>query len=250
MLRLSAISVGSNLFLEADEADDVTNIPRIDNGAPVQTRGDDNLALGQLLLDTGQPLAAISFFEEAAEAGSPMALSLLGRLHDRGWYIPRNPERAAEFYRDAADCGEPWAMFHLGNLYLTGDGIPQSDAKARDLYRASAAQDNPKALTQLGMLTELGRSDEDESHAEDYFRRAAELGECWAAFALARICLRTHREDEALAWLYRSLESGPRAYLQMLVDLLSAQDNPALRKCCAKAAELIDQMNRLDNNPA
>ncbi|MDN3713747.1 tetratricopeptide repeat protein [Paracoccus cavernae] len=103
------------------------------------------LALGQLLLDTGQPLAAIKSFKSAAAGGNSTAMHLLGRMHQLGWGIPADPVLAADYYNRACSSGEPWSMFNLAELYLSGSGVAQSDDEAYRLYARRQAGQCPVA---------------------------------------------------------------------------------------------------------
>ncbi|WP_051201747.1 tetratricopeptide repeat protein [Paracoccus aminophilus] len=191
------------------------------------------------MLDTGQPQAAIDNFKTAARAGNPAALNTLGRIYERGWGVPADATAAAVYYSRAADLGEAWAMFNLGELYLSGHGVPQSDAEAFRLYSAAAAKDHAKALNMLGMMAEAGRCPNPASMAQSYFTRAAELGECWAQFNLARLLIQSEQIDEGLEWVDRSLAEGAPAYLRTIADAMSTHPDERIRKRGAWAEALF-----------
>ncbi|WP_312529411.1 tetratricopeptide repeat protein [Paracoccus sp. (in: a-proteobacteria)] len=197
------------------------------------------LALGQLMLDTGQPLAAIESFEAAAQGGNAAAMNMLGRIHERGWGIPSDAVKAAAYYRMASDAGEAWASINLADLYLQGIGVEQSDAEAHRLYCAAAETGHPKALNMLGMMAEGGRGPETSDVAQDYFIRAAEGGECWGQFNAARLLIAADRIEEGLGWIDRSLADGPPEYLRTIVTALGGHGDDRINKRAIWAETLL-----------
>lgn len=187
-------------------------------------------ALGQLMLDTGQPLAAIENFKQAAQMGNAKALNMLGRIYERGWGVPSDLPAATVFYRRAIELGDIWAMFHLAELYLSGQGVPQSDTEAHRLYSAAGRADHAKALNMLGMMAEDGRGPDPQDTAEGYFKAAAEAGDCWGQFNLARLLIQRDDIPPALDWLDRSLADGQPEYLRVIEAALSTHPDERLRR--------------------
>lgn len=187
------------------------------------------LALGQMLLDSGRPQDALESFSMAARGGSAAALTMIGRIHERGWGQPRDPARAAGYYRRAAQAGDAWAMFNLADLCLSGTGVPRDEARAHALYAAAATTGHAKALNMLGMLAEAGQGPDPAWAAQDYFRAAAEAGDCWAQFNLARLLVQQGAKDQALVWLDRSIQQGFSDYWRAIAPLLSGHPDPAFR---------------------
>lgn len=194
------------------------------------------LALGQMLLDSGRPQEALDSFSMAARGGNIAALTMIGRMHERGWGVPADPALAAGYFARAADAGDAWAMFNLADLCLAGRGVPQDRLRAHRLYASAAGLGHAKALNMLGMLAETGEGPDPTEAATDYFRAAAEAGDCWAQFNLARRLLEQGEGEQALAWLDRSLDAGFPDYWRTLARLLADHPDPALRHRAAQAA--------------
>ncbi len=197
------------------------------------------LALGQLLLDTGQPLAAIDSFETAAREGNAAAMNMLGRLHERGWGIPANLETAAQYYRRACEGGEVWAAINLADLYLQGHGVEQSDDEAHSLYQRAADAGHAKAMNMLGMMAEAGRGPEGIEAAEGHFLRAAEAGDCWGQFNAARLLFASGQVETALGWIDRSLADSPPEYLRVIVNALGGHADDRISKRAIWAETLL-----------
>lgn len=201
------------------------------------------IALGQMLLDTGDGAGAWEAFAAAARSGDARALNMLGRLAENGWGgLPPAPGRAADFYRRAAAEGSGWALFNLGDLYLRGAGeVPQDDAAAFACYTQAAARGITKAMNMLGMLYEEGRGTaQDNVTARVFFEAGAEAGDCWARFNLGRLSLAEGAEAAALRWFEGSLSVGFAGYWRALAAALDDQANPRLREIARRARALAE----------
>lgn len=216
------------------------------NGSPQHAdAAEAALALGQMLLDGGRPQAALESFSMAARGGCAAALTMIGRMHERGWGLPRDPAKAAGFYRRAAEAGDAWGMFNLADQYLSGNGVPQDDARAHALYAAAAANGHAKALNMLGMLAEAGRGPDPVSAATDYFRAAAAAGDCWAQFNLARRLIGEGKAEQAMGWLDRSIEEGFPDYWRAMAGLLADHPDAVIRARATEATRRVSALARL-----
>lgn len=193
------------------------------------------LALGQMLLDSGNATAAVESFAAAARAGNAAALNMLGRCHERGWGGPADAVLAAAYYRRASAAGEPWAMFNLADLHFSGRGIAQDDHAAHRLYAEAASRGHGKALNMLGIMAESGRGPDRPDAALPYFTAAAEAGDCWGQFNAARLLLAQGCAAAALRWLDLSLATGFPGYWQAMADALAPHPDPRLRDLAARA---------------
>ncbi|MFT4012567.1 MAG: hypothetical protein QM682_04005 [Paracoccus sp. (in: a-proteobacteria)] len=198
------------------------------------------LALGQMLLDGGKPQAALDSFSMAARGGSAAALTMIGRMHERGWGVPRDPGLAAGYFARAAEAGDAWAMFNLADLCLSGQGVARDEARAHALYAAAARKGHAKALNMLGMLAEAGQGPDPASAAIDYFHAAAKAGDCWAQFNLARLLLQAGARAPALDWLDRSIRGGFPEYWRRAARLLADHPDAAMRARAAQALRRLD----------
>lgn len=197
------------------------------------------LALGQLLLDTGQPLAAIDCLKQAARGGNGTAMNMLGRINELGWGVVPDPVAAAAYYSRACDIGEPWAFYHLGDLFLAGNGVPQSDADAHRLYTAAAATGHAKATNMLGMMAEDHRGPEGPDQAKAYYLTAAEAGDCWAQFNAARLLIAEQQIEAGLEWIDRSLADGTPEYLRVILEALIEHPDERVKKRAIWAETLL-----------
>lgn len=187
------------------------------------------LALGQMQLERGDFAAAAESFRMAARSGSIMALTMIGRMHERGWGMPADPSAAIPYFRRAAESGEPWAMFNLGDLYLAGRGIMQDPGMAYRLYAAAAGRGHGRSLNMLGMLAEAGQSPDSPDAADEYFRAGADAGDPWAQFNHARRQILAGKTEMALEWLDRVIDDGFPSCWQAMAEALRAHQDARIR---------------------
>ena len=189
------------------------------------------LATGQLLLEAGERAQALESFRMAARAGDPRGLTMLGRAAERGWGMAPDARQAAGWYRRAAAAGDPWAMFNLADLHLRGEG-------AR-LYARAARGGLLQALNMLGMLAETGAAGPpDRTAALAYYTAAAEGGDPWGQFNLARHLLAGDRLAEALPWLDRALACRVTGFHAAVAAALAGASHPELRRRAGLARAL------------
>ena len=74
--------------------------------------------------------AAVCLYRTAAEAGSLPGMLNMGRVYRNGIGVDRDYEEAAEWYGKAAAEGSPGGMRVLGELHLDGLGVPRDTARA------------------------------------------------------------------------------------------------------------------------
>ncbi len=115
--------------------------------------------LGRLHLEAAasvrNPALARHWFEKAAARGSVAAQFWLGRLFEVGDGVGQDPHKAAEWYRRAAMLGgHRDAEFKLGELYYSGRGVPHDYGKALDWYQRAARRGHPVAQHLLGIMNE------------------------------------------------------------------------------------------------
>lgn len=202
------------------------------------------LLLGQMHVDKGWFTDAFLYFEAAARSDHPAALNMLGRAYERGWGVPRNPERAALCFGKAARLGDAWAMFNLADLLLLGDGVPKNRVQAYELYVSSAEKGNVKALNMLGLLHEEGLSGcSDMEGAHLFYQAAARGGDCWGELNLARLALQQQDRATAVSCFRRAMTTKNADVLWAIIKLVLPYNDPAL-KCIASTA--VRQVNEAD----
>nr|WP_244993651.1 tetratricopeptide repeat protein [Pseudidiomarina sediminum] len=110
-------------------------------------------------------------------------------------------EKIAKLKRLALN-GSPQAQFILGTMYEFGEGVQQDIPIAMRYYSMAVSNRNAKAMYQLSAILEDGRyGEQDREKADDYLRRAADLGLPVAMVDLAKSYLVTDKDGKAeTAW--------------------------------------------------
>src|SRR6202012_3200077 len=134
---------------------------------------------GQMLLDgkgiERNPIAALHWFERAAQGGNLMAVNMVGRCFDQGWGVARSSYMAERWFRRAAERGLDWGMYNLATLLSLGqNGVHQDRHEAFDWFQKAAALGHVKSINILGGFYEDGWIVKaDRAIARDHYRRAA-----------------------------------------------------------------------------
>jgi len=97
-------------------------------------------------------------------------------------YEAGNAKKAALIFEESAALGSVEAKINLGNLYSEGKGVDRDVPLAKKLYRAAYNAGNAYGATALGAQY---RSEGKHKLAVLWFRKAAAMGEEWAAEYLA-----------------------------------------------------------------
>ena len=93
---------------------------------------------------------------QIAEAGDPVAQTVLGNMFEAGVFGRPDYGAAAQWYDRAVRQGDPLAAFYLAGLFERGQGVPLDGLSAANLYRAAARSGNAAAAFKLGFLYEKG----------------------------------------------------------------------------------------------
>lgn len=167
----------------------------------------DPLAQGLALLHATTPDAeqAARCFREAADAGSPEGLAMLGFCQLEGLGLPRQPAEARQTLERAAAAGSASAQFNLARALVAGWGGSIDAARALSLYVAAAAAGHADATFHLASGLEGGWGClPDPLAAKALFMRARALGSPLKAPGL----LIHQREVDAVRDLARRFEHG------------------------------------------
>ncbi|MCP1243756.1 tetratricopeptide repeat protein [Acetobacter lambici] len=183
------------------------------------------LVLAQIYLDRGQMHAAFSMIEVAARSGHAQALNMLGRAYERGWGVTPNPLVAIQYFEMAARQNYGWAFFNLADLYMSGHGPPRDVGRAYGLYVRAAQAGVAKALNMIGLLHE-DKSPKGLFVAREYYRAAAEAGDCWGALNMARLALQDGNISMAQEFFQKTLETGFDACFLDMKKLLAFMPAP------------------------
>lgn len=106
-------------------------------------------ALGAFYLDNGEIKKGVAAYEQAAENGYAVAMSLLGDLYYEGELVERDFDKAYYWYNlGFSKYNEP-TYFGLGRCYLYGAGVERDEKKAIK-YLQKAAKYDDEAKFELG----------------------------------------------------------------------------------------------------
>jgi uncharacterized protein len=135
--------------------------------------------------------SARAAFAEAAEQGSPRAMSYLGWMYEEGHGVARDGELAAEWYGRAARAGAHDFAVKLGWMYLGGRGVDRDRERAEFWFRhAIEAGYAPAQLAWASVLiadAQGGRDPERVFDARELLEQALEEGLMLASYFLARL---------------------------------------------------------------
>ena len=139
------------------------------------------------------------------------AMALMGELYRDGLGLRRNLEEATHWYRLAADRGDPPAAFALGMAYLQGQGVARDVMAALPWLELAAVAGHTGAIYNLGLLATQSDTP-DFAKSATLFRRAADLGNAEAAYALGLQYLQgrgvARDGGRAAEWLQRAADAG------------------------------------------
>ncbi|HWY64086.1 MAG TPA: hypothetical protein VNX61_02650 [Rhizomicrobium sp.] len=191
---------------------------------------------------------------QLADAGNPMALTILGlRALDGTGSTPVNLPDAVKFLNRAADKGQAVAQYRLGTLYERGQGVAADTIKAMHWYELSADQGNRKAMHNLAVAYASGpAAQRNMTLAAHWFAKAAALGLADSQFNLAVLYERGEGVSQSLTDAYKwyaiaalSGDAEAKARLGVLDTQLSESDRTAAGKAAAgfHAAPLMRSVN-------
>lgn len=203
------------------------------------------IAWGQMLLEgrgvARDPAGALAWFRRAAELGSAEGENMVGRCHELGWGVAVDHDAALAWYARAAERGSAWGQYNLAGLLLYGE-VARDPAQALAWYEEAARQGHAKAMGMIGRFHEEGwAGSADLPAAFAWYARAAQGGDFWGQYHLARLLAGSGRAAEALPWLARAVEGGTRGFLNGVAPDLLAHPDPAFREIGRRARERAGQ---------
>ena len=157
--------------------------------------------------------AAAGWFEKAP--GNQYAAYSLAGLYERGEGREKDMQTAIELYKKASSM--PYAAYRLGRIFEQGKGVT-ADHETAQMYYSMAYADFIKSeneaddnlLYRLGVMEERGQGvKSDIQAAQTHLKKASELGNLNAQYALARVYLkRTNKVSAAIELLQNVAEKG------------------------------------------
>lgn len=130
---------------------------------------------------------ALEYYSRAAQAGVEIAFLSMGAYYQKGYGTEPDLQKAVECYRQGADSGNMFCLNALAFCYKNGEGVPQNYEKAFDLFLKAACAGNCAAEYNVGLAYYEGQGvPKNLYEARKWFRLSAqkEVGKALAALAL------------------------------------------------------------------
>jgi hypothetical protein len=161
------------------------------------------------------PEVGWGMLKEAADAGEPSSLFLLGSAHVGGLFNNNQPDYASgrPLIERAADAGHIDAMFMIGNMYKDGIGGRKNAERAFGYYRQAAERGHAYAtIMAFTMISDGEGTRKDFDLAYRLGRSMAEQGEVYGAVMAASALLQSrdvlNHKDEVLYWMDVAIRDG------------------------------------------
>lgn len=135
------------------------------------------------LYGDADPARARALLDKAVARNSTEAMSVLGELLVGGYVLDQDVKTGQAMLEKAAAAGDAKAQVSLGSFLLYGTDLNKDIPRAAELFEEAAASGNGEGLERLG--TTLMWATGNSALAEDYLRRAGELGRgsAWGTLA-------------------------------------------------------------------
>jgi TPR repeat protein len=178
--------------------------------------------LGRALYKKQRSQKAFQAYLTAANAGYPMACSMVGAMYADGVGVRKNETEAIKWLKEAASDANSDALFSLGVMYWRGKGVKRDQAAAIKLFRAAAEKGNAYSMFMLGLLHfNGGVVEQNPREGLAWFRKAAnkasgllkQKAENFRDFALAQCrgfgqCGLTRDDHAAALHMMKALKGG------------------------------------------
>lgn len=176
------------------------------------------------------PFEAAGWYRRAAEAGFADAQCALGSLYARGQGVNVDRVEALRWWGLAADQGHVQSCVNLGVSHYFGRGVPRDAELAFAFYSKAVERGTADARGYADALCSVAHMlcdgigvARDPVMGARHYRRAAELGNGSAQFALGKIYLETAElegdREQARQWLTLAAEQGDSEARRLLGEL-------------------------------
>ncbi|MBR5345041.1 MAG: SEL1-like repeat protein [Clostridia bacterium] len=171
--------------------------------------------------------AAYSWFLRAAQAGDPHAMYNVGACLESGSGTKQNTFKALSWYRKAAEAGYTEAYMSVAYCYIFGsDSIEPNYSEALYWIKKLAEAGHPEGMYLLGIYYQNGiGTEENPREAYLWYRRSAEEGNTEAMYKTGW-CLENHYgvTSEAEEWYQRAADLGQEDAIEALKRLQEAEN--------------------------
>lgn len=193
----------------------------------LKTAGENNtraqLVLGWLCFNEDKKKEADEYFLKGSTAGTDYQF-LLGKMFDKGEFLPRDDTRALFWYREALKGKNANAKAKLREMYAYNRGNTDSEKEAVEGYKKQIAQGSVEATDEMGLMYYYGRGVEKSPiKAIEMFRKAAERGNVSSQYNLGLVF--GYSDDfpkdyeEAYKWFYLAAMNGNAMAKEKVEDL-------------------------------
>jgi len=167
---------------------------------------------------------ALGYLRQAVDGQNSYAAYFLGRLYEKGRYLPQNTAEAVRLFRLSAELDNGYAAYRLGKLYLGGEGVLKDVEEALRWLNFAANKKNRFAEYALGILYFKGEDvTRDIPKALEYLKRSAAQSNQFAQYRLGKIYLMDEDAPKdvpaALQYLNASAKQGNQ-YAQYVLGKL------------------------------
>lgn len=164
-------------------------------------------------LETDAAKTDVDYLQEAAAWGEPQAQYQLARRLEAGEGVKKDERLAFASYQDAADQGHLLALTLLGYCFQQGTGTVQDLKRGFECFAVAAKKGVPLAMHCVGECLIEGRGVEpDPDEGIEWYRRGVKLGDMGCTAELAE-CYEVGKGvpqdlDQALKLYERCIEGG------------------------------------------
>lgn len=187
---------------------------------------------------------AKKWLQQAAKAGSPDAMYLVGHLYSLRKPNKWNFKKKFKWYKMAADNGSVDAMFDIGNCYIKGEGVKKDSSHAFKWFQKAADNGFEGAMYNIGRCLSTGDGvRKDNNQAIQWFRKAADKGFVEAMNGLAWIYISDieFRDPETALLLAEKCVQHSKKNAEFLDTLACAYaENGKFSKAVEKEKEAIE----------
>ena len=121
---------------------------------------------------------ALRWRKMSAEHGNSDAMWLVGTDYEDGKVVAQDYAEAMRWYKKSAGIGNAEAMGRIGSLYANGHGVPKDYTEAMHWYKQSADLGNSDAMFVIGVFYQFGKGvPKDEAQARVWMKKAAAMGQ-------------------------------------------------------------------------
>lgn len=162
----------------------------------------------------GEYVQALDKALKRAEAGDPVAQTLVAEMMTKGQGIAADPKGAAFWYGQAAERGDAQAMFKYANLLLEGGIVPRDKDKADEFMRKAAEAGQAEAqFNWAQILVVKTPGPKGLQQALPFYEKSAEQGIADAQYAIAQIYhnmsdIAPEKKASIRSWMERAAKAG------------------------------------------